>query len=235
MVVTHRLKNLCSRGNERMGQKVLSGGQALAHAAVSDELLVKGELFSGGRELLPDNLKVCIAEILSKDTLACVQGTPSFPSSGLSMSERPANYPFAALPFTGLQYTFYFKHNLRHMTLGMPWNLSGFVALARPSSWLVSPKFFSSRFLRRLLKRGQLWNTGQGIAIHLSQPVKFKATLESDYSGFSPHHPNSMQVVILGNRPNTARQRLSPSTYHLHCHLTSDWILLLGPSDDSKK
>lgn len=76
MVVTHRLKNLCSRGNERMGQKVLSGGQALAHAVVSDELLVKGELFSGGRELLPDNLKVCIAEILSKDTLALVQGTP---------------------------------------------------------------------------------------------------------------------------------------------------------------
>lgn len=104
------------------------GGQALAHGAVSDELLVKGQLFSGGRELLPDNLKVYIAEILSKNTLAWVQGTPSFPGSGLSMSERPAKYPFAALPLTGLQYKFYFKHNLQHMTLGMPWNLSGFVA-----------------------------------------------------------------------------------------------------------
>lgn len=152
MVVTHRLKNLCSRGNERMGQKVLSGGQALAHAAVSDELLVKGELFSGGRELLPGSLKVCIAEILSKDTLAWVQGTPSFPSSGLSMSERPANYPFAALPFIGLQYTFYFKHNLRHMTLGMPWNLSGFVA--RPSSWLVSPEFFFFKVSEMIIKKG---------------------------------------------------------------------------------
>ena len=134
-----------------MGQKVLLGGQALAHGAVSDELLVKGQLFSGGRELLLDNLKVYIAEILSKDTLAWIQGTPSFHVSGLSMSERPVKYPFAALPLTGLQDTFYFKHNLKHMTLGMPWNLSGFVA--RPSSWLVSPEFFFFKVSETVIKK----------------------------------------------------------------------------------